>query len=62
LLEARSETRPCVIVVETEKYRSLPSSEVWWDVAVAEVSQDPVTQKLRAEYERDRDRLQRFHY
>ncbi len=62
LLEARSETRPCVIVVETEKYRSLPGSEVWWDVAAAEVSQDPVTQKLRAEYERDRDRLQRFHY
>ena len=62
LQEARSETRPCVIVVETEKYRSLPSSEVWWDVAVAEVSQDPVTQKLRAEYERDRDRRQRFHY
>ena len=62
LQEARSETRPCVIVVETEKYRFLPGSEVWWDVAVAEVSQDPVTQKLRAEYERDRDRLQRFHY
>ena len=62
LQEARSETRPCVIVVETEKYRSLPGSEVWWDVAVAEVSQDPVTQKLRAEYERDRERLQRFHY
>jgi 3D-(3,5/4)-trihydroxycyclohexane-1,2-dione acylhydrolase (decyclizing) len=62
LLEARSETRPCVIVVETEKYRSLPGSEVWWDVAVAEVSQDLVTQKIRAEYERDRDRLQRFHY
>ncbi|HEX2520835.1 MAG TPA: thiamine pyrophosphate-dependent enzyme, partial [Terriglobia bacterium] len=62
LQEARNEPRPCVIVVETEKYRFLPGSEVWWDVAVAEVSQDPVTQKLRAEYERDRDRLQRFHY
>jgi 3D-(3,5/4)-trihydroxycyclohexane-1,2-dione acylhydrolase (decyclizing) len=62
LQEARKEARPCVIVVETEKYRFLPGSEVWWDVAVAEVSQDPVTQKLRAEYERDRDRLQRFHY
>ena len=62
LQEARKEPRPCVIVVETEKYRFLPGSEVWWDVAVAEVSQDPVTQKLRAEYERDRDRLQRFHY
>jgi len=62
LQEARKEPRPCVIVVETEKYRFLPGSEVWWDVAVAEVSQDPVTQKLRAEYERDRERLQRFHY
>src|SRR5262245_16716580 len=62
LQEARHEKKPCVILVETEKYRFLPGSEVWWDVAVAEVSHDPVTQKLRAEYERDRDRLQRFHY
>jgi 3D-(3,5/4)-trihydroxycyclohexane-1,2-dione acylhydrolase (decyclizing) len=62
LRAARQETRPCVIVVETEKYRNLPPSGVWWDVAVAEVSDDPATQKLRAEYEGDRDRLQRFHY
>jgi hypothetical protein len=31
-------------------------------VAVAEVSKDPATQRLRAEYEQDRDRRQRFHY
>jgi 3D-(3,5/4)-trihydroxycyclohexane-1,2-dione acylhydrolase (decyclizing) len=62
LQEARRETRPCVIVVETEKYRFLPSSGVWWDVAVAEVSDDPVTQKLRADYEQSRAKLQRFHY
>lgn len=62
LREARGERRPCVIVVETEKYRNLPHSGVWWDVAVAEVSGDPATQKLRADYERDRDRWQRFHY
>jgi len=62
LQEARSEKRSCAIVVETEKHRFLPGSGVWWDVAVAEVSQDPVTQKLRSEYEKNRQRLQRFHY
>jgi 3D-(3,5/4)-trihydroxycyclohexane-1,2-dione acylhydrolase (decyclizing) len=62
LREARRETRPCVIVVETEKYRALPDSGVWWDVAVAEVSQDSVTQKLRADYESNRGKFQRFHY
>jgi 3D-(3,5/4)-trihydroxycyclohexane-1,2-dione acylhydrolase (decyclizing) len=62
LRESRAETRPCVIVVETEKHRFSPGSGVWWDAAPAEVSQDPATRERRAEYERDRDRLQRFHY
>jgi 3D-(3,5/4)-trihydroxycyclohexane-1,2-dione acylhydrolase (decyclizing) len=62
LQEARGEKRVSVIVVETEKFRFLPPSGVWWDVAVAEASNDSVTQKLRAEYESDRARLQRFHY
>ena len=62
LREARDEHCTSVIVVQTEKYRFLPGSGVWWDVAPAEVSQDPVTQKLRAEYEEARRRLQRFHY
>jgi 3D-(3,5/4)-trihydroxycyclohexane-1,2-dione acylhydrolase (decyclizing) len=62
LHEARGEKRPCVIVVETEKHRYLPGGGIWWDVAVAEVSNVPETQKLRAEYEKDRDRRQRFYY
>jgi len=62
LRQAREEKGACVIVVQTEKYRYLPGSGVWWDVAPAEVSQDPVTQKLRAEYEEGRRKLQRFHY
>jgi 3D-(3,5/4)-trihydroxycyclohexane-1,2-dione acylhydrolase (decyclizing) len=62
LREARNERRACVIVAETEKNRFLPGGGVWWDVAPAEVSQDPATQKLRAEYERDRAKLQRYHY
>jgi 3D-(3,5/4)-trihydroxycyclohexane-1,2-dione acylhydrolase (decyclizing) len=60
--EARAERRACVIVAETEKHRFLPGGGIWWDVAPAEVSQDPKTRELRAEYERDRRRLQRLHY
>ncbi|MHB8629721.1 MAG: 3D-(3,5/4)-trihydroxycyclohexane-1,2-dione acylhydrolase (decyclizing) [Aggregatilineales bacterium] len=62
LREARKENRPCVIVVEVEKHRYLPGSGVWWDVAVAEVTEDPVTQELRRAYEEERSRLQRFYY
>jgi len=62
LREARQETRSCAIVVETEKHRYLPSSNVWWDIAPAEVSYDATTQELRNEYEAARGKLQRFHY
>jgi 3D-(3,5/4)-trihydroxycyclohexane-1,2-dione acylhydrolase (decyclizing) len=62
LREANGERRTCVIVAETEKNRFLPGGGVWWDVAPAEVSRDPITQKLRAEYELDRNQLQRFYY
>jgi 3D-(3,5/4)-trihydroxycyclohexane-1,2-dione acylhydrolase (decyclizing) len=62
LAEARGERRPCVIVCETEPHRYLPDAGVWWDVAPAEVSGLPEVQERRAEYERDRDTLQRFFY
>ena len=59
---ARGETRACVIVCETEPHRYLPSSEVWWDVAPPEVSNEPEAQLARREYERERAELQRFYY
>jgi 3D-(3,5/4)-trihydroxycyclohexane-1,2-dione acylhydrolase (decyclizing) len=62
LREARQERRSCVIVVETEKHRYLPGSNMWWDVAPAEVTTDETTQRLRADYEESRGRLQRFYY
>jgi 3D-(3,5/4)-trihydroxycyclohexane-1,2-dione acylhydrolase (decyclizing) len=61
LHEARAETRTCVIVAETELYRRVPDSTVWWDIAPAEVSTDPASQKARSDYERRRDDLQRYH-
>jgi 3D-(3,5/4)-trihydroxycyclohexane-1,2-dione acylhydrolase (decyclizing) len=62
LSEAREESRSCVIVAEVEKHRYGPSSDVWWDVASAELTNDNETQAARAAYEADRARLQRFHY
>jgi len=62
LAEARAETGPCAIVVETEPHRYLPDSGVWWDIAPAEVSDDPTTREIRERYERDRAERQRLHY
>lgn len=61
LAEARGETRSCVIVVEVEKHRYGPDSQVWWDVAPAQVTNEPVTQEARQTYEADRARWQRYH-
>ena len=60
LREAQSETRTCVIVAETELYRRVPDSTVWWDIAPAEVSEDAATREARAQYETRRDELQRY--
>ncbi|MDE2963340.1 MAG: 3D-(3,5/4)-trihydroxycyclohexane-1,2-dione acylhydrolase (decyclizing) [Acidobacteriota bacterium] len=62
LQEARKKSQPCVIVVDTEKYRTPPGAGIWWDVAAAETSGDPETRKRREEYESERARLQRFYY
>ena len=62
LREARGETRSCVIVAETEKYRFPPGSDVWWDVAPAEATEDKSTRELRSQYEKSRAALQRFYY
>ncbi|MFN8373670.1 MAG: 3D-(3,5/4)-trihydroxycyclohexane-1,2-dione acylhydrolase (decyclizing) [Anaerolineae bacterium] len=62
LAEARKETCLCAVVVETEPHRYGPSSEVWWDVAPAEVSAVKETADARQEYVKTRENLQRYHY
>ncbi|HBY99250.1 MAG: 3D-(3,5/4)-trihydroxycyclohexane-1,2-dione acylhydrolase (decyclizing) [Ardenticatenaceae bacterium] len=61
LREAREESRPCVIVAETDKDRFLPPSGVWMDIAVAEISNDSLTRSLRVRYEQARE-VQCLHY
>jgi 3D-(3,5/4)-trihydroxycyclohexane-1,2-dione acylhydrolase (decyclizing) len=61
LAAARGSDSSTVIVVETAAQADLPGGGVWWDVAPAEVSEDPVVQELRAAYVADRARLQRWY-
>lgn len=62
LRTARRETRPCVIVVETEKHWYLPPAGLWMEFEPAEVTNDPITRKVRKEYEKVRRKVQRFHH
>ncbi len=61
IAEARAETRSCMIVVHTEKYRYTPDSGIWWEVIGAEVTNDPKTQDLVAAREAGR-KDQRFYF
>ncbi len=46
--------KPVCIVTETDRRQRVAGYEGWWDVAVAEVSDNPDVQAARAEYEEDR--------
>jgi 3D-(3,5/4)-trihydroxycyclohexane-1,2-dione acylhydrolase (decyclizing) len=54
LVQARAVDGPAVVYVETDRYASVPSYESWWDVPVAEVSEQPDVRDAREEYERAR--------
>jgi 3D-(3,5/4)-trihydroxycyclohexane-1,2-dione acylhydrolase (decyclizing) len=52
--EARGAPGPVVVHIEVDRYAGVPSYEGWWDVPVAEVSDDPAVRSAREEYERGR--------
>ena len=54
LERAKGESGPVVVHVEVDRYAGVPSYEGWWDVPVAEVSDDPAVRSAREEYERAR--------
>ena len=63
LTEARAvKEQVCLIECEVEKHRYGPDSEVWWDVAPAEVTETSETLAAREEYETDRFNKQKFYY
>ncbi len=51
---ARQADGPVVVYIETDRYAGVPSYEGWWDVPVAEVSEQGAVHKARADYEQAR--------
>lgn len=49
--QAQQIDKPVCIVVETDRRQRVPGYESWWDVAVAEVSENPAVQQAREGYE-----------
>jgi 3D-(3,5/4)-trihydroxycyclohexane-1,2-dione acylhydrolase (decyclizing) len=54
LADARGADGPVVVHIETDRYEGVPSYDGWWEVPVAEVSEDPAVQAAREAFERDR--------
>ena len=61
LIEAKHETKSCMIVAPIERYSRLPRSGIWWDVFGAEVTENPTTRQLTAEREDGRQN-QRYYW
>ncbi len=60
LVAAKSVTGPVVIHIETDPLIGAPSSESWWDVAVAEVSRLTTTARAHATYVESKRTQRRF--
>jgi 3D-(3,5/4)-trihydroxycyclohexane-1,2-dione acylhydrolase (decyclizing) len=51
---------PVVVYIETDRYAGVPGYEGWWDVPVAEVSDDPAVQEARRQYEQAREAQRQY--
>ena len=60
LAEAKQQSRTVVITIETDRDARVGSFETWWDVPVAETSEQPSVRDARERYEENRTR-ERWH-
>lgn len=61
LIEARGvQGKPVCIVTEVDRRQRVGGYESWWDVAIAEVSDNPDVQAARAEYEQKKQNERYF--
>jgi 3D-(3,5/4)-trihydroxycyclohexane-1,2-dione acylhydrolase (decyclizing) len=60
LRQSRDADGPVVIAIEVDRYASVPSSDGWWDVPVAEVSDAAEVRAARERYERARSAQRRY--
>jgi 3D-(3,5/4)-trihydroxycyclohexane-1,2-dione acylhydrolase (decyclizing) len=56
LASARGADGPVVVHIEADRYHGVPSYESWWDVPVAEVSDEPSVRQAREAYEQAHER------
>jgi 3D-(3,5/4)-trihydroxycyclohexane-1,2-dione acylhydrolase (decyclizing) len=56
ILEAQRVTETTCIVIETDRRQRISGYESWWDVAVAEVSENPDVQQAREKFERAKEK------
>jgi len=54
LVKSRASERTTVVEIQTDPLAPVPSSESWWDVPVAEVSELESTRTARAAYDEDK--------
>jgi 3D-(3,5/4)-trihydroxycyclohexane-1,2-dione acylhydrolase (decyclizing) len=54
LAETRGASGPVVVHIEVDRYAGVPSYDGWWDVPVAEVSEDADVRSARDDYDRAR--------
>jgi 3D-(3,5/4)-trihydroxycyclohexane-1,2-dione acylhydrolase (decyclizing) len=54
LQAAKAATRTTVVVIKNDRLHGVPGYESWWDVAVPEVSELPLVQEARTEYDKQR--------
>jgi 3D-(3,5/4)-trihydroxycyclohexane-1,2-dione acylhydrolase (decyclizing) len=60
LAGARGADGPVVVYIEADRYRGVPSYESWWDVPVAEVSEEEDVRTAREAYDRDHRRQRQY--
>ncbi len=60
LASSRGAEGPVVVHIEADRYRGVPSYESWWDVPVAEVSDEDAVRAARDEYERAHARQRHY--
>ena len=59
LIAAREVDRTAVIYVQVDRSKGVPGYESWWDVPVAEVSEQPAVRAARARWEEGKTRQRR---
>jgi 3D-(3,5/4)-trihydroxycyclohexane-1,2-dione acylhydrolase (decyclizing) len=60
LAGARGADGPVVVYIEADRYQGVPGYESWWDVPVAEVSEEDPVREAREAYDRAHEQQRQY--